>query len=203
MGFLPLSRRRLDKDHQDATRCPRCPAKISKRKNSDSKKTQVKIQIVCSGPANDRTLSPRLDHNYPEPDSDDANMEEDSKDMQQVYLYTSADPRRIGTGVGETIILNSSELRKVITLQQNANDQTIWMTTAQAGFPLTRDEEEVTNSKDAQMGRTTARYLHPVISTFITDWESDLTSSGKQPSPLEKTAIDLENEWSQKYVTGI
>ena len=115
MGFLPLSRRRLGKDHQDATRCPRCPAKISKRKNSDSKKTQVKIQIVCSGPANDRTLSPRLDHNYPEPDSDDANMEEDSEEMQQGYLCTSTDPRRIGAGGGETIILNSSELRKVIT----------------------------------------------------------------------------------------
>jgi hypothetical protein len=77
------------------------------------------------------------------------------------------------------------------------------MTTDQAGFPFTRDEEEVTNGKDTQMGRITTRYLHPVIPTFITDWAGDLTSSGKQPSPLEQEAIDLENEWSQKYVTGI
>ena len=33
-------KRRLGKDHQDATRCPKCPAKISKRKNSGSKNTQ-------------------------------------------------------------------------------------------------------------------------------------------------------------------
>ena len=175
--------RRLGKDHQDATRCPKCPEKISKRKNPDSKKTQGKSQIVRSGPVNDRTLRPRLDRNDTEPDSDDANMTEDSEEMQQGYLCTSADPRRIGEGDG---------------------DQTLWMTTAQAGFPITRDEEEVTNGKDAQMGRITSRYLHPVISTFITDWASDLTSSGKQPSPLEQLdAIDLENEWSQKYITGI
>jgi hypothetical protein len=70
----------------------------------------------------------------------------------------------------------------------------IWMTTAQAGFPLTREEEEVTDSKDVQMKRTTVRYLHPTMSTFIADWEDDLTSSGKRPSPLEEAGIDLENE---------
>ncbi len=122
--------------------------------------------------------------------------------MQQGHLCTSTDPRRIGTGDGENIILNSRELRKTITLQQNTKDQTIWMTTSQAGFPLERDEDEVTTNKDTQMGRIATRYLHPVISTFIANWETDLTSSGKQPSPLEQAVIDLENEWSQKYVTG-
>ena len=77
------------------------------------------------------------------------------------------------------------------------------MTTVQAGFPLTRDEEEVTNGKDAQMGRITSQYLHPAISSFIADWAADLTSSGKQPSPLEQEGIDMENEWPQKYITGI
>ena len=147
-----------------------------------------------------------MDHNYAEPDSDDANMEEDSEEdsdeMQQGYLCTSTDPRRIGTGDGETIILNSRELRKAISLQQNAKDQTIWMTTAHAGFPLERDEVEVTNSKDTQMGRITTRYLHATISTFIANWETDLTSTGKNSSPLEQAVIDLENKWSQKYVTG-
>ena len=54
---------------------------------------------------------------------------------------------------GKTIILNSRELCKAITLQQTAKDQTIWMTTAQTGFPIEREEDEVTNRKDAQMGR--------------------------------------------------
>jgi hypothetical protein len=148
-------------------------------------------------------LRPKLDHNYAEPDSDNVNLEEDSEEdsdeMQQGYLCTSADPRRIGEGGDQTIILNPRELRKVITPQQNAKDQTIWMTTAQTGFPLERDEDEDTNRKDTQMGRITERYLHPVISTFIANWETDLTSSGKQLSPLDQPVIDLENEWSQKY----
>ena len=76
------------------------------------------------------------------------------------------------------------------------------MTTAQTGFPIEREEDEVTNRKDLQMGGFTSRYLHPVISTFIANWKVDLAPSGKQPSPLEQAAIDLENEWSQKYVTG-
>ena len=125
-----------------------------------------------------------------------------NKSTEQGYLCTSADPRRIGTGGGETIILNSRELRKAITLQQTTEDQTIWMTTAQTGFPLERDEDEITNSKDTQMGRTTARHLHPVISKFIAKWETDLTSTGTQSSPLEQATIDWENEWSHKYVTG-
>jgi hypothetical protein len=62
------------------------------------------------------------------------------------------------------------------------DDQTVWMTTVQVGFPLTRDEEELINSK--------------------TDTQSELTSTGQSPSPLDQGDIDLENEWSQKYVTG-
>jgi hypothetical protein len=70
-------------------------------------------------------------------------------------------------------------------------DQTVWMTTTQVGFPFTRDEEEVINSKDTQMGRLTARYLHPVISTFIVYVQPELTSTGQSPSPLEEEVIDL------------
>jgi len=73
-------KKRLGKDHEDATRCPTKEAKINKRKNSGSKKNQGKSQMSRPGQAKDRALRPRLDHNYAEPDSDDANMEEDSDD---------------------------------------------------------------------------------------------------------------------------
>ena len=112
---------------------------------------------------------------------DEDSEEESGKDsggMQQGYLCISVDPRRVGAGDGETVILNPRELRKTITLQQTTEDQKIWMTSAQTGFPLERDTDEVINSKDVQMGRNTARYLHPVISTYITAWEADLTSAG-------------------------
>jgi hypothetical protein len=109
--------------------------------------------------------------------------------MQQGCLCTTADPRRIGEEGGEPFIITPNELRDIITRQQTGNDETIWMTTAQAGFPLTRNEDEVTNSKDTQMGRTTTRYLHPAISKFITDWASAPTSSEEQPSPEGKRLI--------------
>jgi hypothetical protein len=102
-----------------------------------------------------------------------------------------------------TIILNPRELRKAITFQQSTDDQAVWLTTAQAGFPLTRDEEELINSKDAQMGRPTARHLHPAISEFIAFIQAELTSTGQLPSPLEQAAIDFEEESSQKHITGL
>jgi hypothetical protein len=134
-------------------------------------------------------------------DSEEAS-DNDSGDMQVGYLCISADPRRVGVGGGEPMILNPKDLRRALTPQQTMDDQTIWMTSAQTGFPLEREADEVTNCTDAQMGRHTSRYLHPAISAYITDWEADLVSTGTQTPPLAQAAIDLENEWSQKYVVG-
>ena len=108
---------RIGKDHQDTNRCPECPAKIKKRKNPDSKKTQGKNQKGSVEQTNDRPSRSGPTRNYVEP-SDDPNMDEDSEeeagkdsdDMQQGYLCISADPRRVGTGGCETISLNHREL---------------------------------------------------------------------------------------------
>ncbi len=199
---------RIGKDHQDADRCPECPVKIKKRKNPGSKKSQGKNQKGRSEHASNRPQRSERVHNYAEPPDDPMNEDSeeapdnDSGDMQEGYLCTSADPRRVGVGGGEPMILNPKDIRQILTLQQTTEDQTIWMTSTQTGFPLERDEEEVTNSRDVQMGRHTARYLHPSISAYIADWETDLASTGTQPPPLVQAVVDLENEWSQKYVIG-
>ncbi len=201
-------RNRIGKDHQDANRCPECPAKIKKGKNSCSTKNQGKNQ---KGHPEHVINRPQRSENrpiYTEPP--DASMEEDSEeasdndsgDMQIGYLCITADPRRVGVGGGEPMILNPKELRQTLTLQQTMEDQTIWMTSVQTGFPLQREKDEVTNNTDIQMGRHTPRYLHPAISTCIADWEAHLVSTGTQPSPSTQAVIDLENEWSQKYVMG-
>jgi hypothetical protein len=199
---------RIAKDHQDADRCPECPAKVRKRKNPGSNKNQGKNQKGRPEQASNRSQRSERVHNYTEPPDDlmDEDSEEapdnDSGDMQVGYLCISADPRRVGVGGGESMILNPRELRRVLTLQQTTEDQTIWMTSAQTGFPFERESDEVTNNTDVQMGRNTARYLHPDISTYIADWESKLISTGTHPPPLTQTDIDLENEWSHKYVMG-
>jgi hypothetical protein len=180
--------------------------KSRKRKNSGSKKNQGKNQKGRPEQASNRSQRSERRPIYAEPPDaptdEDSEEASDSGDMQIGYLCISADPRRVGVGGGEPMILNPKELRWSLTLQQTMEDQTIWMTSSQTGFPLERETDEVKNSTDTQMGRHTARYLHPAISTCIADWEADLASTGTQPPLLAQTAIDLENEWSQKYVMG-
>jgi len=210
MGYQGCNscRNRIGEDHQDAERCSECPAKVKKRKKSGSKKNQGKIQKELPEQTCNRPRRSEHRPNYTEPPNE--RMDEDSEeasdkdldDIQIGYLCISADPRRVGVGGGEPTILKPKELRQALTLQQTMEDQTIWMTSAQTGFPLEGEEDEVTNNTDTQMGRHTARYLHPAISTYIVEWEADLASTGTQPSPSAQAAIDLENEWSQKYIMG-
>jgi hypothetical protein len=176
MGYQGCNayRNRIGKDHQDAERCPECPAKVKKRKKSGSKRNQGKIQKKLPEQTSNRPQRSEHRPNYTEPpnermdeDSEEAS-DNDSGDMQIGYLCISADPRRVGVGGGEIMILKPKELRQALTLQQTMTDQTIWMTSAQTGYPLEREEDEVTSITDAQMGRHTARYLHPTISTCIT-----------------------------------
>ena len=83
------------------------------------------------------------------------------------YLCVSAYPRRVGGPGGEPTIINLQELRTLLLTQQSLEDQTVWLTTAQAGFPVTEDSQEVQADRDRFLGKPVARFLHPAISTFI------------------------------------
>ena len=72
------------------------------------------------------------------------NVDMDSDDdleqvFQQGYLCVSADPRRVGGLEGEPTVINLKELRTLLCTQQTREDQTVWLTTAQAGFPVVAD----------------------------------------------------------------
>jgi hypothetical protein len=62
------------------------------------------------------------------------------------------------------------------------------MSTAQAGFPTTVAEGELENDLDRQLGKPTARYLHPAISTFINQRQQELVTQGQTPSMSESRA---------------
>ena len=68
---------------------------------------------------------------------------------------------------GEYFIITTEELRQILKVQCEEEDQTVWMTTAQADFSTTAVEGELENDLDRQLGKPTARYLHPAISAFI------------------------------------
>ena len=69
------------------------------------------------------------------------------------------------------------------------------MSTAQAGFPTTATEGELENDMDRQLGKPTARYLHPAISAFINQRQQELVTQGQTPSMAESRAMELESEW--------
>jgi hypothetical protein len=127
------------------------------------------------------------------------NFSEDEEEVEeeiQGYLCVSADPRRSGqTEGGENFIITPEELRQILKAQCEEEDQTVWMTTAQAGFPTTAAEGELENDLDRQLGRPTARYLHPAFSAFINQRQQELATQSQAPSMAESRAMKLESEW--------
>ena len=67
--------------------------------------------------------------------------------------------------------------------------------TAQAGFPVTADAQEVQTDRDKLLGNPVARFLHPAISTFIQERWQALDSSERTPSRAEVLAKRLEETW--------
>jgi ribonuclease HI len=143
-----------------------------------------------------RTRNQQARYNF----SDD---EEEVKEEIQGYLCVSADPRKSGqTEGGENFIITAEELRLILKAQCEEEDQTVWMTTAQAGFPTTAAEGELDNDLDRQLGKPTARCLHPAISAFIIQRQQDLVTQDQAPSMTEIRAMELESEWgTQKECT--
>jgi hypothetical protein len=66
------------------------------------------------------------------------------------------------------------------------------LTTAQSGFPVTEDSQEVQADRDRFLGKPVARFLHPAISTFVQERCQELVSMEQTPSRVEVLAKRLE-----------
>jgi hypothetical protein len=109
--------------------------------------------------------------------------------------------RRYREEGGENCIITAEELRLILKAQCEEEDQTVWMTTAQAGFPTTAAEGELDNDLDRQRGKPTARCLHPAISVFILQRQQELVTQDRTPSMTESRALELESEWGTRLPT--
>jgi hypothetical protein len=103
----------------------------------------------------------------------------------------------VGGPGGEPTIINLQELRTLLRTQQSLEDQTVWLTTAQAGFPVTEDSQEVQADRDRFLGKPVTRFLHPAISTFIQERWQELVSMEQTPSRAEVLAKSLEETWGR------
>ena len=164
-----------------------------KGKQPTTKRTQSQV-------VNQRELRTRSQQvRYTSPDDEEGLH--DADDEIQGYLCVSADPRRSGSAEGgENFIITAKELRLSLQAQCEEEDQTVWMTTTQAGFPTTSAEGELDNDLDRQRGKLTARCLHPAISAFILQRQQELSMQDQVPSMTESRALELESEWGTQEV---
>ena len=99
--------------------------------------------------------------------SEDEEGLHDADDETQGYVCVSADPRKSGSAEGgESFIIT-------VKVTEGALD----------------------NDLDRQMGKPTARCLHPAISAFILQRQQELTTQDRAPSMAETRALELESGW--------
>ena len=151
--------------------CRKCPIMLKPTTSGHSKQNGGKPLAISA--VSERRQSPRLRNRALAGDgycelNDDGDLDDGlGQDFQQGYLCASADPRRVGGPGGEPTIIHIEELRTLLRTQQTLDDQTVWLTTTQAGFPVMADAQEIQTDKDKLLGNPVARFLHPAIATFI------------------------------------
>ena len=124
-----------------------------------------------------RTRSQQVRYNF----SDDEEGLHDSDDEIQGYLCVSMDPRRSGSVKGEeNFIITVKELRLSLQAQREEEDQTVWMTTGQVGFPTTVVEGEIDDDLDRQRGN-----LRPDVFTrrFRSSFSRDNRNGQRKTKP--------------------
>jgi hypothetical protein len=86
------------------------------------------------------------------------------------------------------------ELRNLLEYQQHLPDQKTWATTAEVGFPLEEEEEEIRNERDEREGKRIARFLHPAISD-MSQLLNGIENQGRNLTKTQRAVIQLDNDW--------
>jgi ribonuclease HI len=110
---------------------------------------------------------------------------------QKGLALRTTDPRSPADG---DVILTPMELRSLLAYQQHLPDQKVWATTAEAGFPLEEEEEEIHNERDKWEGKQTARFLHPAISDMA-QLLNGIENQGRNLTKTQRAVIQLDNDW--------
>jgi hypothetical protein len=117
----------------------------------------------------------------------DSDEEENSETLSYRLKMYAADPRYI----------TSSE-------DGNRGDVIIWLTTAEMGFSLTEEQDEVVCAKDVKEGKITDRFLAPAISRFATDTRRKAGTGAhmdRQTADVRRKLEDLHQRWGRANVT--
>jgi len=81
---------------------------------------------------------------------------------------------------------------------------TIWLTTAEMGFSLTEEQDDVVCTKDVKAGKITDRFLVPAISRFAADTRRKAgtgANTDRQTTDVRRKLEDLHQRWGRANVT--
>jgi len=128
----------------------------------------------------------------------DSDEEDSSATLSYRLKLHAADPRYITSsedGNRGDVICTIEQVKKLIARKATAEDGTaaIWLTTAEMGYSLTEEQDEVVCAKDVKEGRITDRFLAPAISRFATDtWRMN-----RQTADVRRKLEDLHQRWGK------
>ena len=128
----------------------------------------------------------------------DSDEEDSSATLSYRLKLRAADPRYITSsedGNRGDVICTVEQVKELIARKAAAEDgiAAIWLTTAEMGFSLTEEQDEVVCAKDGKEGKITDRFLAPAISRFATDTRS----MNRQPEDVQRELENLHQRWGR------
>jgi hypothetical protein len=93
-------------------------------------------------------------------------------------------------------------VRELILGKQQSEEgvATVWLTTAEMGFSLTDEPNEILCPKDVREGKVSNRYLAPAISRFVTSTQAKAgvgAEMDQQAKDVWRELVNLHQRWGK------
>jgi hypothetical protein len=198
-------------------RCPKCQSENDqakatgergKQKNTQRKKAARALDTSNLRRSERMRGQERVCYHGSSSESDSLDSDDDHEyDARPCYgiRMRAADPRYITEGNDINrgdVLLTMAQVKQLIDLKAKsaAEIATIWLTTAEMGFSLTAESNEVTCPQDAREGKVSDRFLAPAISSFATSVLADDEQVEDLTQPVNEARRQLESlhrRWSK------
>jgi len=200
-------------------RCPKCQSEKDQAKATGERGKQKNVQrkkaartLDTSNPRRSERMrgQERVCYHGSSSESDRLDSDDDHEYDAGPYYgirMRAADPRYITEGNDINrgdVLLTIAQVKQLIDLKASsaAEIATIWLTTADMGFSLTAEPNEITCPQDAREGKVSDRFLAPAISRFATSVLTDDEQVQDLTQPVNEAKRQLESlHWRWSKIT--
>jgi len=100
------------------------------------------------------------------------------------------------------MLLTLAQVRALILGKQQSEEgvATVWLTTAEMGFSLTEEPNEILCPKDVREGKDSDRFLAPAISRFVTNTLAGIGGGAdrdQQAQDVWRESVHLHQRWGK------